>query len=108
VPDPVVTILDIKCPASGESERMDWENLNRLRPRDEVKFVIKDRADYEYARDAIARHDLAGRAAAIHLSPVHGVLNPKTLSEWVLADSLPVRVQLQLHKYIWPADMRGV
>ena len=108
VPDPVVTILDIKCPASGESERMDWENLNRLRPRDEVKFVINDRADYEYARDAIARHDLAERAAAIHMSPVHGVLNPKTLSEWVLADSLPVRVQLQLHKYIWPADMRGV
>jgi 7-carboxy-7-deazaguanine synthase len=108
VPDPVVTILDIKCPASGESERMDWENLNRLRPRDEVKFVIKDRADYEYARDAIARHELAERAAAIHMSPVHGVLNPKTLSEWVLADSLPVRVQLQLHKYIWPADMRGV
>ena len=108
VPDPVVTILDIKCPASGESERMDWENLNRLRPRDEVKFVINDRADYEYARDAIARHELAERAAAIHMSPVHGVLNPKTLSEWVLADSLPVRVQLQLHKYIWPADTRGV
>ena len=108
VPDPVVTILDIKCPASGESERMDWENLSRLRPRDEVKFVINDRVDYEYARDAIARHGLAGRAAAIHMSPVHGVLDPKTLSEWVLADSLPVRVQLQLHKYIWPADMRGV
>ena len=108
VPDPVVTILDIKCPASGESERMDWENIGRLRPRDEVKFVINDRADYEYARDAIARHELAERAAAIHMSPVHGVLNPKTLSEWVLADSLPVRVQLQLHKYIWPADMRGV
>ena len=101
-------ILDIKCPASGEADRMDWENLGRLRPRDEVKFVINDRADYEYARDAIARHALAGRAAAIHMSPVHGVLNPRTLSEWVLADQLPVRVQLQLHKYIWPADMRGV
>ena len=87
---------------------MDWENLSRLRPRDEVKFVINDRVDYEYARDAIARHELAERAAAIHMSPVHGVLNPKTLSEWVLADSLSVRVQLQLHKYIWPADMRGV
>jgi len=108
VPDPVVTILDIKCPASGEADRMDWENLSRLRPRDEVKFVINDRADYEYARDAIARHALAGRAAAIHMSPVHGVLNPRTLSEWVLADHLPVRVQLQLHKYIWPADLRGV
>ena len=108
VPEPVVTILDIKCPASGESERMDWENLGRLRPRDEVKFVINDRADYEYARDAIARHNLAERAAAIHMSPVHGVLDPKMLSEWVLADSLPVRVQLQLHKYIWPPDTRGV
>ena len=108
VPDPVVTILDIKCPGSGESDRMDWDNLTRLRPRDEVKFVVKDRADYEYARDAIARHALADRAAAIHLSPVHGVLDPKTLSEWVLADRLPVRVQLQLHKYIWPPDTRGV
>jgi len=108
VPDPVVTILDIKCPASGEADRMDWGNLGRLRSRDEVKFVINDRADYEYARDAITRHALAGRAAAIHMSPVHGILDPQTLSEWVLADALPVRVQLQLHKYIWPADMRGV
>ena len=108
VPEPVVTILDVKCPGSGEADRMDWENLNRLRPRDEVKFVIKDRVDYEYARDAIARHNLATRAAAIHMSPVHGVLDPKTLSEWVLTDRLPVRVQLQLHKYIWSADTRGV
>ena len=108
VPAPVITILDIKCPASGEADRMDWDNLARLRPRDEIKFVIKDRVDYEYASDAISRHDLAGRVAAIHMSPVHGVLDPKTLSEWVLADRLPVRVQLQLHKYIWPADMRGV
>jgi 7-carboxy-7-deazaguanine synthase len=108
VPEPVVTILDIKCPASGEANRMDWENLSRLRPSDEVKFVINDRADYEYARDAIARHGIAGRAMAIHMSPVHGVMDPKTLSEWVLADRLPVRVQLQIHKYIWPADTRGV
>jgi 7-carboxy-7-deazaguanine synthase len=108
VPDSVVTILDVKCPGSGEADRMDWENLNRLRSRDEVKFVVTDRADYEYARDAIARHDLATRAAAIHLSPAHGVLDPKTLSEWVLADRLPVRVQLQLHKYIWSPETRGV
>jgi 7-carboxy-7-deazaguanine synthase len=108
VPDPVVTILDIKCPGSGEASRTDWENLARLRAHDEVKFVIRDRADYEYARDAIARHALPGRAAAIHLSPVHGVLDPKLLSEWVLADSLPVRVQLQLHKYIWSPETRGV
>ena len=108
VPADVVTVLDVKCPGSGEAGRMDWTNLDRLRPHDEVKFVVKDRADYEYARDVIARHDVARRAAAIHVSPVHGVLNPRTLSEWVLADHLPARVQLQLHKYIWEPDTRGV
>ena len=108
VPAPVVTILDIKCPGSGEAARTDWANLDRLRAHDEVKFVIKDRADYEYARDAIERHALAQRAAAIHLSPVHGVLDPRILSEWVLTDRLPVRVQLQLHKYIWSPETRGV
>ncbi len=108
VPDRVVIILDVKCPGSGESAKNDWSNLDRLRPQDEVKFVVKDRADYEYARDVIARHGLAARAAAIHLSPVHGVMNPRTLSEWVLADNLPVRVQLQLHKYIWDPATRGV
>jgi len=108
VPADVVTILDVKCPGSGEVAKNDWKNLERLRPHDEVKFVVKDRADYEFARDVIARHALVGRASAIHLSPVHGVLDPKTLSEWVLADKLPVRVQLQLHKYIWSPDTRGV
>jgi 7-carboxy-7-deazaguanine synthase len=108
VPESVVTILDVKCPGSGEADRMDWENLARLRPGDEVKFVIHDRADYEYARDAIARYGISGRAAAVHMSPVHGAMEPKTLSEWVLTDRLRVRVQLQIHKYIWPADTRGV
>ena len=108
VPADVVTILDVKCPGSGEVAKNDWNNLERLRRQDEVKFVVKDRADYEFARDVIARHALVGRASAIHLSPVHGVLDPKTLSEWVLADKLPVRVQLQLHKYIWSPDTRGV
>ena len=108
VPERVITILDVKCPGSGEAESNDWSNLDRLRPHDEVKFVIKDRADYEYARDVIARHTLARRAAAIHLSPVHGVMNPRPLAEWVLADNLPVRVQLQLHKYIWDSTTRGV
>ena len=108
VPVDVVTILDVKCPGSGEVERNDWDNLARLRAHDEVKFVVKDRIDYEFARDVIARHELFGRAAAIHLSPVHGVLDPKPLSEWVLADGLPVRVQLQLHKYIWSPTTRGV
>ena len=108
VPERVITILDVKCPGSGEAESNDWSNLDRLRSQDEVKFVVKDRADYEYARYVIARHGLAARAAAIHLSPVHGVMNPRTLSEWVLADNLPVRVQLQLHKYIWDPATRGV
>jgi 7-carboxy-7-deazaguanine synthase len=108
VPAGVVTILDVKCPGSGESERNCWENLARVRPHDEVKFVIKDRTDYEFARDVIAQQSLAGRVTAVHLSPVHGVLDPKTLSEWVLADRLPARVQLQLHKYIWAPDTRGV
>ncbi len=108
VPDPVVTILDVKCPGSGEAHRNDWSNLERLRRHDEVKFVIKDRTDYEYARDVIRQHQVASRAAAIHLSPVHGVLDARTLSEWVLADNLPARVQLQIHKFIWDPGTRGV
>jgi 7-carboxy-7-deazaguanine synthase len=108
VPEQVVTVIDVKCPGSGEQEKMHWTNLDRLRPHDEVKFVVKDRVDYEYAREVMRRYRLADRAAAVHLSPVHGVLNPRTLSEWVLADNLPVRVQLQLHKYIWDAQTRGV
>jgi 7-carboxy-7-deazaguanine synthase len=108
VPAEVVTILDVKCPGSGEVEHNDWDNLGRLREHDEVKFVIADRADYEFARDVITRHELSNRTTAVHFSPVHGVLDPKTLSEWVLADNLPVRVQLQLHKYIWSPTTRGV
>jgi 7-carboxy-7-deazaguanine synthase len=108
VPTPVVTILDVKCPGSGQAHHNDWNNLDRLRPHDEVKFVIKDRTDYEYARDVIARHDLGSRAGAVHLSPVHGVLDARVLSEWVLADRLRARVQLQIHKYIWDPRMRGV
>ena len=108
VPDAVVTILDIKCPGSGESDKTDWANVERLRPQDEVKFVVNDRRDYEYACDVIVRHELVRRAAAIHLSPVHGVMNARALAEWVLADNLPVRVQLQLHKYIWDPATRGV
>jgi 7-carboxy-7-deazaguanine synthase len=108
VPPQVVTILDVKCPGSGEAHRHDWTNLERLRPHDEVKFVVADRTDYEYARDVIARYDLGRRAGAVHLSPVHGRLEPRTLSEWVLADGLRARVQLQLHKYIWDPATRGV
>jgi len=108
VPPSVIKIVDVKCPGSGESDRNHWNNLAQLGPNDEVKFVIKDRGDYEFARQAIERHRLADRCAAILFSPVHGVLDPKTLSEWMLADRVPARLQLQLHKYIWSPDARGV
>lgn len=108
VPEAVVTILDVKCPGSGESHRNEWSNLERLRPHDEVKFVVKDRQDYEFAREVVAKFQIAERASAIHLSPVHGVLDLRSLSEWVLEDRLPVRVQAQLHKYIWDPATRGV
>jgi len=108
VPRAVLKVVDVKCPASGEAGRNDWSNLERLAPHDEVKFVIQDRGDYEFARDAIARHDLARRAGAVLLSPVHGVLDPKLLSEWMLEDHLPARLQLQLHKFIWSPNTRGV
>ncbi|HWF86097.1 MAG TPA: radical SAM protein [Vicinamibacterales bacterium] len=108
VPAGVVKIVDVKCPGSGEADKNEWANLARLAPHDEVKFVVQDRADYEFARDVIARHDLATRAAEVLMSPVHGVLDARSLSEWVLADHLPVRVQLQLHKYIWSPATRGV
>ncbi len=108
VPAGVIRIVDVKCPGSGEAARNDWANLDRLAPHDEVKFVLKDRADYEFARDVIERHRLDSRCAAILMSPVHGVLEPRALSEWMLADRLPARLQLQLHKLVWPPDARGV
>ena len=108
VPAAVLKIVDVKCPASGEAGRNDWSNLERLAPHDEVKFVIQDRADYDFARAVIEQHALASRAGAILMSPVHGVLDPKTLSEWMLTDRVPARLQLQLHKYIWSPATRGV
>jgi 7-carboxy-7-deazaguanine synthase len=108
VPAAVLTIVDIKCPGSGEAAKNDWSNLDRLQPHDEVKFVVQDRADYEYARDVLRRHDLAARAGAVLFSPVHGVLGSKHLAGWILEDRLPVRLQLQVHKFIWGADVRGV
>ena len=108
VPDGVIRIIDVKCPGSGEAGKTCWSNLERLRPTDEVKFVVRDRADYEYARGVISAHALPGRCAAVLLSPVHGVLAARTLAEWMLADRLPARLQLQAHKFIWGADVRGV
>ena len=108
VPDAVIRVIDVKCPGSGEAEKNHWANLEQLRPTDEIKFVIKDRADYEYARDIVTRHNLAARCKAVLFSPVHGVQDAKALAEWVLADRLPVRVQLQTHKFIWDPQTRGV
>ena len=108
VPAGVIRVIDVKCPASGEAGRMHWPNLERLRSTDEIKFVIQDRADYEFARDVVTKHELTTRCAAVLFSPVHGVLDPKQLAEWILADRLPVRLQLQAHKYIWSPDTRGV
>jgi 7-carboxy-7-deazaguanine synthase len=108
VPASVIKIVDVKCPGSGEAGKNDWANLDRIAPHDEVKFVVADRADYEFARDVIARHDLAGRTSAVLLAPVHGALDPRQLSEWILGDRLPVRLQLQLHKIVWEPGTRGV
>ena len=108
VPIGVVKIVDVKCPGSGEAGKNHWDNLDRLAAHDEVKFVIADRADYEFARDVLRRYDLASRTAAVLFSPVHGVLEPRVLSEWMLADRLPARLQLQMHKFIWSPETRGV
>lgn len=108
VPAGVRKIMDVKCPGSGEAEHHDWSNMERVGPDDEVKFVIKHRTDYEFAKSIVERFDLPGRAGAVLFSPVHDVLEPRTLAEWVLADRLDVRVQLQVHKYIWDPATRGV
>ena len=108
VPQAVVKVMDVKCPGSGEEAHNCWDNMTRLAPHDEVKFVIRDRADYEYAKDVVARYSLAGRCAAVLFSPVHGTLPPRELAAWILADRLHVRLQLQAHKYIWGPEVRGV
>jgi len=108
VPDGVVKIVDVKCPGSGESARNHWPNLDLLRPADEVKFVIRDRADYDFARDVVSRYALSARCSAVLFSPVHDVLPPPELASWILADRLAVRLQLQVHKYIWGTHARGV
>ena len=108
VPAGVERIVDVKCPGSGEAARNDWSNLAALTPADQIKFVLKDREDYDYARDVVRRERLADRVAAVLFSPVHGVLDARLLAEWILADRLPVRLQLQAHKFIWSPETRGV
>lgn len=108
VPHDVVKVVDVKCPGSGEVGRNDLANLDRLAGHDEVKFVIRDRPDYEFARAIVDEYGLEDRCAAVLFSPVHRVLDPERLSGWALADRLPVRIQIQLHKYLWGDDARGV
>lgn len=102
-----VVIMDLKCPGSGMADRNLWSNLDRLKPSAEIKFVVKDRADYQWARNVLARTGLHERHAVL-LSPVFGELDPKVLAAWVLEDRLPIRLQLQLHKLIWDPAARGV
>ena len=102
-------ILDVKCPASGESERNHWPNLERLRAdKDEVKFVIMNFEDWKYALEIIEKYDLDHRAKAVLVSPAWGAVDLKNLADWVSASGLDIRMQLQLHKYIWGPEARGV
>ena len=102
-------ILDVKCPASGEESRNHWPNLEHLRAdKDEVKFVIADRGDWDYAQTVIQKYDLQTTAKAILISPAWEQIDLKALADWVSASGLNVRMQLQLHKYIWGPDIRGV
>ena len=103
----VSIILDVKCPGSGMTDRMRWDTLTHLSGKDEVKFVLKDRLDYEWARDIVKQYALEKRCTVL-LSPVFGVLHLQSLAEWILEDRLPVRFQLQVHKMIWDPQTRGV
>ncbi len=104
----VIKIMDLKCPGSGEADRNLWSNLEHLTPRDEVKFVLCDRADYEWAREVIRSRELAPRVNAVLISCAFDRVEPARVAAWMLEDRLPARLQLQLHKYIWPPDARGV
>ncbi|MCK5784362.1 MAG: radical SAM protein [Desulfobacterales bacterium] len=102
-----IRIVDIKCPGSGESEKNDLKNLNRLTKNDQVKFVISDRDDYKYAKDIILSHWNAPFPVPILFSAVHQALSPELLAQWILEDNLNVRLQVQLHKVLWPDDEKG-
>lgn len=120
VPKEIIKIVDVKCPHSGEPDTFRMENLDALTSRDEVKFVISDRIDYEFARDFTARHDLGARVSSVIFSPAfskdaggsrntsHCLLDPRELAEWMLADNVPARLGLQVHKFIWDPAMKGV
>jgi 7-carboxy-7-deazaguanine synthase len=120
VPAGVIKVVDVKCPNSGEPDTFRPENLETLRPQDEVKFVLSDRTDYEFARDFLVRHDLAPRVNAVLFSPAfskeaegvrdasHCLLDPRELADWMVADHVAARLGLQMHKFIWDPAMKGV
>ncbi len=120
VPAGVIKIVDVKCPHSGEPDTFAIDNLEALQPHDEIKFVLSDRTDYEFARDFVARHRLAERVYAVLFSPAfrkdasgardssHCLLDPEALAQWILADSVPARLSLQIHKLIWDPAAKGV
>jgi 7-carboxy-7-deazaguanine synthase len=108
VDERVHKIMDLKAPGSGECHRNRWSNLEHLTDRDEIKFVLADRADYEWMKVVIGEHRLASRVKTMLASCVFGSLSPKDLVRWVLEDQMPVRVQLQMHKYIWGREAQGV
>ena len=108
LPERVIRIMDIKCPGSGMNDKMCWENLNALNKHDEIKFVLADRNDYEWAMEIMRRYSLAEKCAAVLFSPVTHVLEPARLANWMTSDKPPARLQLQLHKILWPEETRGV
>jgi 7-carboxy-7-deazaguanine synthase len=120
VPKQVVKIVDVKCPHSGEGESFRLSNLEALTRQDEIKFVLSNRVDYEFARDFVHEHALPTRVANVIFSPAfrkeaqgardssHCLLDPQQLAEWILEDGLPVRLGLQIHKFIWQPEMKGV
>ena len=107
IDDRVSIIMDVKCPGSGMADRMMWTNMDRLSQKDEVKFVLKNHVDYEWARDIVKQYSL-GDQFPVLFSPVFGSLDLQPLAEWILTDRLPVRMQVQLHKLIWDPETRGV
>jgi 7-carboxy-7-deazaguanine synthase len=108
LPKEVVKIMDVKCPGSGEGGKFCFDNLKELEPKDQVKFVIQDETDYRFAREFMERHQLNERVREVIYSPVFGALHPRRLSEWILRDGLDVRLGMQLHKFIWDPETRGV
>ena len=107
VDDRCIKIMDVKCPGSGASENNNLNNLKYLSVNDQVKFVITDARDYEFAKQVIRSTDLASQPMAVLFSPAHTMMDPATLAEWILRDGLNVRLQLQLHKLLWPHDSKG-